>query len=293
MNVNLRLLQAFMEVAEHQNFRRAAEAIGRTQSAVSMQILQLEQQVGVKLFHRTTRQVRLTIEGEKLLTHVRTAMVELMAGLRQAEGVSPSHRGRVSLACAPSVAGSRLPAVMASFKAAFPNVTARVWELPLAGIVDRVRAQEVDFGIGPTPLSMNGLEFSSILTEPICALLPTGLIQGRNAVAWQALAAHPIVMMGGLREKVETTARSAGVELAIRYEAQQILTLQGLVLAGLGVGIIPRIAVPDSRPRGLQVLPITGPALLREVGIISQSGRKLSPLATEFTRILPKLISAA
>ncbi len=293
MNVNLNLLQTFIELAEHRNFRRAAEAIGRTQSAVSMQIQQLEAQLGLQLFARTTRQVRLTQEGEQLLSHVRAGMTELMAGLRQANGLAAAHRGRVAIACAPSVAGSRLPDVMAEFQAAYPAVSAQLRELPLTGIMDAVRMQDVDFGIGPTPTVLNGLAFRPLMTDPICVVFRSGTMKGKKGVGLPTLAAHPIVLMGGLRPLVEPAAQRAGVALGVRYEAQQILTVLGLVRAGLGVGIVPDIAVPRPFDGGIGVLPITTPALTREVGIITQCGRPLSPIAAELTRLLESRLQPA
>jgi LysR family carnitine catabolism transcriptional activator len=286
VNINLNLLQAFLEVAEHSSFRRAAESIGRTQSAVSMQIQQLEAQLGMTLFTRTTRQVRLTQEGEQLLLHVRSSMDELMTGLRHASGLAASHRGRVAIACAPSVAGSRLPGVMAEFQTAYPEVTARLRELPLADILDCVRRQEVDFGIGPPPLVLGGLTFRRVLMDPICALFRTGTLKGSGSVKLETLASQPIVLMGGLRPMIERAAQAAGLVLSVRYEAQQVLTVLGLVQAGLGVAIVPGIAVPRPLGRGIAMLPIGSPALEREVGIITQHGRKMSPIAVELTRVL-------
>jgi LysR family carnitine catabolism transcriptional activator len=291
VNVNLKLLQAFIEVAEHSSFRRAAEEIGRTQSAVSMQIRQLEEQLGLRLFQRTTRQVRLTAEGAKLLTHVRSAMSELMAGLRQADGLAATHKGRVALACAPSLAGSRLPRVMAAFQAAFPGAQVEVRELPMAGILDCVRAQDVDFGVGPTPPSGAGVLFRPLLEDPICALAPQGLLPPRPRASLRLLARHPLVMMAGLRDVVEEAAGTQGLSLSIRYQAQQILTVAALVEARLGIGIVPRVAAEALEGSPLQVLPL-GPSrgMTRQVGIISRRGSSLSPLALELERIFADVL---
>lgn len=295
MNVNLKLLQAFIEVAEHSSFRRAAEEIGRTQSAVSMQIRQLEDQLGLRLFQRTTRQVRLTAEGAKLLTHVRSAMSELMTGLRQADGLVATHRGRVALACAPSLAGSRLPAVMRAFQAAFPGAQVEVRELPMAGILDCVRAQDVDFGLGPTPPEGAAVLFRPLMEDPICALAPPGLLPARPRAGLRMVARHPLVMMAGLREVVEDAANSQGLTLSIRYQAQQILTVAGLVEARLGIGIVPRVAAEALAGGPLQVLPLGVargmPGLARQVGILTRRGNTLSPLAVELERIVAGVLS--
>ncbi len=296
VNVNLNLLQTFIEVAELGSFRRAGDAIGRTQSAVSMQIGQLESQLGAKLFERTTRRVRLTAEGEALLADVRSAMADLAAGLRLASGAG-RQRGRVAVACAPSVAGSRLPAVMAAFQQAFPEASAQLRELALAGIVDSVRMQDVDFGVGPPPGSPNGLSFDPIATDPICALFPPGALPvaegGEAGILLESLRDQTVVLMGGLRPVIEEACRAGGVTLSVRYEAQQVLTVLGLVRAGLGVAVVPQIAVPDGAREGLCLLPILQPRLEREIGIITQRGRRATPLALALIRLLRSHLQAA
>ena len=82
MHINLNFLQTFISVAEHESFRRAAEEMGRTQSAISMQIRQLEDQIGARLFNRSTRRVELTMEGERLLRFARRSLADLNFGLR-------------------------------------------------------------------------------------------------------------------------------------------------------------------------------------------------------------------
>jgi DNA-binding transcriptional LysR family regulator len=130
-----------------------------------------------------------------------------------------------------------------------------------------------------------------MLVEPICALLPGALARSRKSIGLGELAGSSIVVMGGLRGEVEQAARAAGVTLSMRYEAQQFLTVQGLVRAGLGVGIVPRIAVVPELRGNLRALPITAPGLTREVGIITQSGRPLSPIAIALSRMLQDMIA--
>jgi DNA-binding transcriptional LysR family regulator len=165
-------------------------------------------------------------------------------------------------------------------------VSARLRELPLSGILDCVRMQDVDFGIGPTPTVLNGLSFRPVLVDPICAVFRVGTFRSRGGISLAALVDHPIILMGGLRSLIDPVAQKAGVTLAVRYEAQQILTVMGLLKSGLGVAVVPNIAVPRPLSRGLAVLPITNPALTREVGIITQFGRPLSAIAAELTRLL-------
>ena len=100
-HINLKLLQTFLLVAEQSSFRIAAEKSFRSPSAVSAQIRQLEEQLGVPLFHRTTRNVRLTDEGKQLLECAQRALLEVESGLRKIQESADIRRGRVALSCLP------------------------------------------------------------------------------------------------------------------------------------------------------------------------------------------------
>ena len=176
MSVNLKLLNAFLLVAEHGSFRRAAELSRRSQSALSLQVRELEGQLGASLFHRTTRSVGLTREGEALLPHARRAIAEMEAGLSE----RPRGGGHEGWAARP-----RLPAACRDWCAAAvdrrlpPRASRRrahVRELPQAEVLEGIRRQELDFGIGPRPAEAPSLTFAPLLEEKILALAPPRLV---------------------------------------------------------------------------------------------------------------------
>src|SRR6202046_3753483 len=146
--VNLKLLHMFVAVAENRSFRMAAEQLNRSQSAVSMQIKQLEEQVGLAIFHRTTRRVELTSEGERLLAHARRALDEWDNGLRQIRDVVDIQRGTLSIGCVPTVAATILPRALNVFQKAYPGININLRELAAHDLLDSVRRREIDFGIG-------------------------------------------------------------------------------------------------------------------------------------------------
>jgi DNA-binding transcriptional LysR family regulator len=130
-----------------------------------------------------------------------------------------------------------------------------------------------------------GIDFRPLLEDPICALVPVGLLPARPRATLRLLAQHPIVMMSGLRGVMEAAANAQGLTLAIRYQAQQVLTVMGLVEAGLGIGIAPRVALEGLENNRLLVLPLGAPRMTRQVGILTRHGSPLSPLAVELERI--------
>src|ERR1700722_1087354 len=295
MNVNLKLMHIFLLVAEHNSFCRAAEVSNRSQSAVSMQIRQLESQLGVSLFHRTTRRVRLTREGELLLVCARRAVSELQTGLRQIKEAIDIQRGRLTLACAPTVAATRLPQILATFQESYPGVTAQVRELTSTAMLDCIRRQEVDFGLGSRSANMAEFQFLPILLDEICALVPAGLdIGARKGISRAELSHMPILVLAGssaVHCMLEKAQKTCGVTLNIKYEVQQVQTQIAMAAAGLGAAILPRIAIPAKPDPRMRALPIVDPPLVRELGVITLRGQFLSPVATRFVEMLQRLIN--
>ena len=293
-NVNLKLLHTFLLVADHNSFRRAAEESNRSQSAVSMQIRQLELQLGVSLFHRTTRRVQLTREGELLLGSARKAVLELQAGLRQIREAAGAEQGRLSFACAPSVAISRLPSVLAAFQAAHPEVSAHVHELASADMLEAIRRQDVDFGIGPRVAGAGEFDFTPIVFDEICALVPYSLPQADGeSISLTDLSALPILLVTGtsaLHGALDEAQQTAGVTLNIKYEVHQVQTQIAMASAGLGVAILPRIAIPAEPDPRLKIMAIVGPTLSRELCVISLRGQALPPAAMRFIPMLQTLM---
>jgi DNA-binding transcriptional LysR family regulator len=293
MKVNLKLLQVFLLVAEHESFRSAADQAHRSQSSVSTQIKQLEGQLGVALFHRTTRSVRLTSEGAQLLDCVRRALREVEEGLRKIEEAVDMRRGHVSLGCSPTVAGSRLPVVLAAFGREYPDVKLFVRELTSADLFESLRKREVDFGIGPI-VEEGDLSFRPILHEDIYALVPRRLFQTRlSVITLSQLIRMPVLLLNpatALRALIERTVAEQGLVLTTNYQFSQVQTLIAAATAGLGVAILPKIALPAIPTDHLQTLKITEPTMSRDIAIVTLRGQSLSPAAARLAALVARLI---
>ena len=295
MNVNLKLLQIFLLVAEHSSFRSAAAGANRSQSSVSTQIKQLEGQLGVALFHRTTRSVRLTAEGEQLLDCVRRALHEVADGLRKIAEAVDLRNGHVALACSPTVACTRLPIVLAAFGEDHPNIKLFVRELTASDLYESVQKREVDFGIGPVSEDAN-LASRVILKEELYALVPRRLYQTlRPSITLAELASMPVLLLNpatALRGLIEKTVAEQGLGLATNYQFTQTQTLITAAVAGLGTAILPKIAVPLDPHPDVQVLRITDPVMTRVLAIVTLRGHVLSPAAARLAELVATLIGA-
>lgn len=293
-NVNLKLLQAFMIVAEHGSFRQAADITHKSQSAVTSQIKQLESQLGVMLFHRTTRHVSLTREGEQLLESARRAVHEVELGLRKIQESADLQSGRIFLACSTTVAATRLAKILAAFERDYPKIEVFVRELTSGDMQESIRKGEVDFGIGPMS-DLPDFTFEPILTEDLYALVPKRLReQGGDTITMTELARMPLLLLNlatALRMLVEETAKKLDLTLTTRYQFNQAQTLISMANAGLGAAVLPAVVLPDQPHPDTHEMLIIEPTMSRQVAIITLKGRALSPAASRLAQLVRLLIT--
>ena len=287
---SFKLLQSFVTVAETGSFRGAAERLNRSQSAVSTQVKQLEDRIGLALFERTTRRTVLTPEGAKLLDHMRRALAEIETGLRELRQTASGDAGEIALACVPSLAGSVLPAALKRFRAIRPNIGLRVVEQTSVALLAAVKAREVDFGIGPMVTDEPELVFQPIIDEPIVAVLPAMYRRkGARAISLKELASYPVVMASNsaaLRGNLDGEIAAAGIEIQSGFEVTHVHTMLAFARSGLGVALVPATTLPIPADPDLQVLPISSPPLRRLLCLISARGFALSVPSQDLTQIL-------
>lgn len=296
--LNLKLLQIFITVAEEGSFRKAAEIVHRSQSAVSMQVKQAEDQLGVTLFHRTTRRVQLTTEGEMLLSYAKRALAELESGLRTIKGAVNMQSGQLTLGCVPSVSSSILPTLIKDFSSDYPGIKIILRELASDDLLAAIAKQDVELGIGPVVEKASDFHFRHAANDPIYALMPAELGERYpSQIALRALATMPIIMhstSAALRRTVERELTIHGLELDIRFEILHAQTLVAFTRAGLGVAVLPKVVIPTKLGSRLHAVPIVEPDLSRELAIVTLRGQALSPAAQRLADLAAsKLKSAA
>lgn len=293
MNINLKLLYMFLLVADHGSFRRAAEKSNRSEAAVSMQVKQLEAQLGLALFHRTTRRVELTRDGEQLVGSVRKALAEIETGLKSIRESADLESGTLSIACVPTVAATRLPHILLAFQKEHPRINVHVREMVATELIESIRQRQVDFGIGPKMDAGSQFSFQPILRDEMYALLPAGYkLQRKNGATLKELSQLPILMLTSLsafRRELDAVLKARNLTLITKYEVRNPQTLCAMAEAGLGAALLPKISVP-ARTR-LQAVPVVAPSLPREICIVTFKGQSLPPAAARLASFVERLIS--
>jgi DNA-binding transcriptional LysR family regulator len=294
-NMNLRLLQTFMVVAETLSFRAAAEQMRRSPSAISVQVRQLEEQLGLKLLYRTTRSVHLTAEGAELFTGTRRAMHEVGLGLRRIHELADVRRGTVSLACSPTVAATQLPRILAVFEKDYPAVRVQLREMHAGELFQAVRQGDVDFGIGPRIATVgDDIHFETVLDDPFMALIHHSQIaKTRVRITLKELARMPLLLQSSAlitRHLLEEAEHKSGLKLTSKYECTQVQSLVAMAEAGLGAAIVPRSFIQASHTPSTRALRITQPGITRQVALVTVRGRPFSPASGRLAQLVREMI---
>lgn len=292
MNPTLRQIRSFVVVSRLGSFTKAAKTLHLSQPALTVQIRQLEENLGVQLFDRTTRSVQLTRVGRELAPQLQRLQDELETVLAQTREQAQGQRGVVRLACIPSFAASALPDAIMAFRAKHPQITFSLKDANWSRMIGMVRSGEVDFGVGDKATIEPDLEFIAVMEDrmqvvyrkdhPIAAL---------KKVTMAKLAEHSMVMMDpetSARHTIDGAFAAAGCYPSQACEVMYMATVVAMVRAGLGYAILPASAIEWRSHPGLAVRLIDDPAFVRRVGIIRKPGRSLPPQSEAFAEALRK-----
>ena len=223
-------------------------------------------------------------------------MDEWEDGLRQIRDVVDIQRGTLSIGCVPTVAATILPKALFAFRTAYPGINVNLRELATHDLLESIRRREIDFGIGPAVEDPTEFHFESLFNEPIFALASKNFqLPKRRSVDLADLCTFPVLLnskSAELRKVLDRALLARGLNMEIKFEVLHTHTLIALVVAGMGVGILPKIALPKFRSSKMQALPIANPTLVRSVSIISLRGQSFSPAAKELTKAVYKNLRA-
>ena len=296
MNITIRQIHAFLQVAALGSFTRAAEQLHTMQPALSQQVRDLEAELGIRLFDRTTRRVELTEAGAEFRAIAAKAIEELEVAARNAQGLAERKRGRVIVAAPPLLAAAVVPKAIVDFHEKYPGISVRLIDARSDQIVEMVRSGQVDCGVGTFHAGEEGITSTLLDRDNLmvfCA--PNHPLAKRKSVNWKELDGHPLVTLtrdSGIRILVEVGFETAQIKLVPAYEVTWITTALAMVAAGLGIGVFPTYAWA-----GAQSLDISGsllePAIARDITLITRSGREVAPATQAFVRFLRKSTSGS
>lgn len=288
-------LRYMVAVARTRNFSRAAEECHVSQPSLSQQIQKLEDELGERLFDRLKHEAKLTSHGEAFLPRALKILDEVDSAKREASEAKSLLRGTVTVGVLPTIAPYLLPAVMATFTQKFPGVEIVIQEDTTARLLKLVLACEIDFAIASLPIRDERLEVRELFSEELLIALPPGhaLTHKQTLTARDLKGERLIVMQEGhcLGDQVLGFCDRLGMQHRISFRSAQLETIQSLVRAGLGISLIPAMAVHASRSDAPEYRSLRPPRPSRQIVSVWPKLRPPGRAASQFLKTLPSAVS--
>ncbi len=292
MRIDFLGLQAFVSVAERGSFLRAAAHLNLSQTALSHRMKKFEEDLGVALLIRTTRQVSLTPVGLALLPKARRLMDELATSLDQIKEQSSRQDERVAIGCLPTIAAYRLPRILRDFSAVHPNVSVKIFDNSAMEIAQLVQSGMAEFGLTIVSPNVADLDIKVLAKEPFVLLsAKDDPFAKRRFVNWSQLGGTPLIRISpqaGNRVLIDDALGSRREALNWRYEVQHLQTAVGMVLAGVGAAVVPKSAESSPGMAGLAAVPLRNPSIHRTLGILMKRDKPLSRTVQALLQMIRK-----
>ncbi|MBU9721441.1 MULTISPECIES: LysR family transcriptional regulator [Bacillaceae] len=294
--MELRQLQYFIEVANREHVTDAADALHVAQSAVSRQISNLENELGVDLFIREGRRVKLTPIGKIFLERIEQAMNVINDATREVEEYLDPEKGTIRIAYPISLAAYTLPTAIYAFRMQYPDAKFYLKQALYGELIDGVIKGDFNMAlIAPVPMEEKKIKRKILFTEEVVALLPIHHpLANKSQLSLRDLKDDPFVMLPDgfkFRQIVIKACNKLGFQPDVAFEGDDIDALKGLVSAGLGVTLMPDVTLVDSLPRATVKIPLIEPTVTRTVGVITPSDRELLPTEELFYEFLQEFFS--
>lgn len=290
MRIDFLGLEAFLSIANWGSFHRAAGHLNLSQTALSHRLKKLEDDLGVKLVTRSTRRLSLTPAGLELLPTAQKLIDELSTSLDTLRRQGKEQQERIAIGCLPTIAIHHLPQVLAEFQAAHPRLAVRVYDNSVSELIERVRAGEAEFAVTIVSANRWDLDIIPLIKEPFVLVCPAGHeLARRETVDWQDLAGVPLIRISaqtGNRLLIDDALASRREMMTWRNEVQHVATAIGMVAAGVGCTVVPKLGVSTVRVSGVAVVALRNPSVTRTLGIITRRDHPLSPAAETLARLV-------
>lgn len=291
INLSLQQLSAFLRLAHTGSFSEAARQLGVSQPALSRMVQQMEEVVGGRLFDRTTRSVMPTPIGQDLFPIAERLVAEFDSSFGELARFIEGRRGRVAVAALPSIAAVLLPPAIAQYRQGRGDVEVAVMDGLSGSVLDAVAEGRADIGLTIRPSPQTTLAYRPLVSDEfglVCR--PDDALAGDDApLPWAAFEGRAFVAMApdsSVRQMTDAAFLQAGLAIPPLYGCAFLGTTGHLVAAGLGITALPRLTMPLLGRIDLFWRRLEQPVMRRQIGVVTQIRRTLSPAAQAFLAVL-------
>jgi LysR family hydrogen peroxide-inducible transcriptional activator len=263
-------LRYFRAVAECRSFTRAAKREHVSQPSLSHQVMKLEDELGARLFTRKGHLVDLTSYGEIFLPKITAILHQLDEARTQILEIAKVEKGKVTLGVIPTIAPFLLPNILASFLKQHPLIELKVKEESSAALLQELRDKLIDLALMPLPVDSQEVSCVELMRERLFAIVwENHPLQNEKEITLQALSGAPFLILKDghcFRNDTLSAFREANVEPRIIFESGCFLTILNMVKAGIGISVMPEMAVDTTS--GCKFIPIKAENPIRRIGLV-------------------------
>ena len=290
IDLSLRQLEAFAQVASSGSFRRAAAELGQAQPVISRLIGQAEQTLGVRLFDRDTRRVEITAAGRELLPIARRILRDFDGALSELGDFMQGRSGHVTVAALPSAGAALVPQAMVALRRTHPAVEFTLIEAPAEALLAAVEEGRADLGLSVPPAPQQRLRYQPLLDDPMVLLCRADdPLAARSQAPWSVFAQQPFIasaVHSSIRPLTDAVFMQKRITPRPGLEYPSVSACGALVAAGLGISALPRLTLGLMSMERLASVPLVRPQASRAIGIVTRIGRTLPPVAHAFMATL-------
>jgi LysR family transcriptional regulator, hydrogen peroxide-inducible genes activator len=262
-------LRYFCAVAESGNFTRAAEATRISQPSLSQQIHKLEDELGAKLFDRLPRSARLTQFGKAFLPKAQAILRQIGEAQTEIREMASAESGEVILGAIPTVAPYLLPSMLSSFAKQHPSVSINIVEEITPALLERLHDGSLDLAVLALPVEGDELITTELMREPLFAVLPEHhALAKRRTLMLEQIRTEPFLLLKEghcFRDNALKACRQSQVNPNVVFESGQFATILAMVSAGMGVSVVPEMAVKETS--GCSFVLIADKSIRRTIGV--------------------------
>ena len=286
--MEIRQLRYFLDIADTEHLTQSAQNLFVTQSTLSHGLRQLEQELGVVLFDRLGRGLRLSQAGAEFSVYARRALQEIEAGRMALADLGGLKSGQLKVGAFPTFLNTVVPATVAAFSLAYPGVKVEVHDLRAGAIEEQLLDGGLDLGVAFHPAQRDEIEAEVLFDERLLLVVgPRHPLAGSTSLAMAELARVPLALLPrtfATRRLIDEALRQAGVAPIVRVEMDSVEALLGVCRNGDLASVVPERAARQARD--LPAIALTAPEIVRRAGILWRRGASRSAAAREFAALL-------
>jgi LysR family transcriptional regulator, hydrogen peroxide-inducible genes activator len=286
--MNIRDLKYLLAVADLRNFTAASEMCHVSQPTLSTQIKKLEDTLGVAIFERNNKEVRVTDVGEGIIAAARRALTEVDTMIGLAKQAQDPFSGTLTLGAFPTLAPYYLPEVVTRLRAVFPKLTLQLVEEKTDKLLTMLEEGRLDAALLALPAGDGRLASQFLFSDPFLVAVPEGhKLAEKEALTYDDIRSHSLLLLEDghcLRDQALEVCTMSGLHEEVGFRATSLETLRQMVKAGTGITLIPKLALREEE--GVRYLPFAANPPKRDIGLLWRKTSSKKQLLESLTRVL-------